>query len=262
MVFSPDNTHYELNLDRYEQTRPLPPSTYVYADLVRSGAERRVAGTFMRWNLFGVGRREPSPESMSPDGRWITGIENHNLVFRATVDGQTVKFTTDGTPFSLWDVECTWWNPWSPGGLRLAGFKHYSEGVGRFPTIEWLKPWEQSREFIAMPAGGSLYRSELYLIDGYSLQPRAKTSSLPITDVVGDLATPDTARYPYELQFSLSLRAPGVLRERPRLCPRRCRVAGVTRCPTGWSCAESKRVTETLTGVGSFPAKRAVTYTN
>ena len=34
----------------------------------------------------------------------------------------------------------------------------------RVPVVEWLKPWEQTKEIIAMPAGGTLNRSELYVL--------------------------------------------------------------------------------------------------
>lgn len=170
VAFSLHGISYELNLEGYKLSRALPPSSFSYADLVRSEAERAHPATFMRWKLFGVGRRESSPTAVSPDAQWIAAIEHHNLVLRATVDGHTVQVTSDGHPVSFWDLDCAWSNPWSPDSVHLAVFRHDTHGMRRIPNIEWLKPWEQSREFIAMPAGGALHRSTLYLIDMYSHQ--------------------------------------------------------------------------------------------
>src|SRR5690606_7450002 len=64
------------------------------------------------------------------------------------------------------------WNPWSPASDCLALIKQDTQDMALIPTIEWLKTWEQAREFIALPAGGTLFRSELYLLDLYSRRPR------------------------------------------------------------------------------------------
>lgn len=169
IAFSLEGLGYELDLDGYALRRPQPPSTYSIA-LVRSEAERAVPGTFMRESFKSVGEM-PAPESLSPDGRWIAGIEDGNLVMRATVDGQKVRFTADGTALAFWDFDASLWNPWSPTGTRFAVFKQYTQGMARIPTIEWLKPLEQAREVIAIPAGSVLQRSELYLVDMYAQQP-------------------------------------------------------------------------------------------
>ncbi len=173
--FSLDGATYELDLRSYQVTRPLPLWSSGI-ELVRSEAERAVPGAFIREIFRGMGRvQRPdlSPEVMSPDGRWIAGIEENNLVMRATVDGQKVSFTSDGTSNAFWDVEGVLWNPWSPDGQHLAVFKQHTEGMARIPTIEWLKPLEQAREIIGLPAGGTLYRSELHLIDMNSRKPVA-----------------------------------------------------------------------------------------
>ncbi len=167
--FSLEGAAYLLDLGTYTVTRPVPPSTYSSA-LVRSEAERTVPGTFMRERFQGLGPL-PSPEVMSPDGRWMAGIEDANLVMRATVDGQKVKFTTDGTPEAFWDVEGALWSPWSPNGQYLAVFKQHTEGMARLPSIEWLKPLERVQEVITIPAGAVLNRSELYLVDIFSHKP-------------------------------------------------------------------------------------------
>lgn len=150
-----NNMSYQLDLEHYT--------------FARSKADRAVPGTFMRERF--VGGEHPSPESLSPDGLWIAGIEEKNLVLRATGDGQKVRVTDDGTSLAFWDVEAELWNPWSPDNSHLAVFKHNTEGLSRVPTLEWLKPRAQIREVILIPAGGALYRSELYLIDLSSKRP-------------------------------------------------------------------------------------------
>ncbi len=160
---------YQLDLGDYTLSRMLPLSSNSMA-LVRSEAERSVPGSFLRERFIGMGAI-PSAEVKSPDGRWIAGIEARNLSLRATVDGQKVELTTDGTPLAFWDVEGELWNPWSPDTQHLAAFKQHTEGMARIPSIEWLKPLERAQEVIAIPAGGTLYRSELFLVDMNSYKP-------------------------------------------------------------------------------------------
>lgn len=45
-------------------------------------------------------------------------------------------------------------------------------GLPTIPTIKWLKPLEEAREVITIPAGADLYRSELYLLDIHARKPR------------------------------------------------------------------------------------------
>ncbi len=169
IVFSLEGSNYELDLGSYEVFQQIPPSTFV-TGLVRSEAERAVPGTFMRQKLQGQSAT-PSPEAVSPDGRWFARIDDNDVVLRASVDGQKVRFTTDGTPTVFWDVESTLWNPWSPDGQHLAVFKQHTEGLPRLPSIEWLKPLEQMQEVPRMMAGGVLHRSELYFVDIFSHRP-------------------------------------------------------------------------------------------
>jgi dipeptidyl-peptidase-4 len=169
--FSVEGDSYSLNLDSYQLTRHQPPSTYSFGVAI-SEAERAKVGTFPRERLMGLGSI-PSPEALSPDGSWIAGIKDHNLVMRATVDGMEIPFTSDGTQESFWDVEAALWNPWSPDSQFLAVLRINAEGVPRIPTIQWLKPLEQVMDVCTIPAGGVLYRSELFLVDMFKRQPVA-----------------------------------------------------------------------------------------
>ncbi len=170
--FALEGSDYEIDLDSYALDRPLPLSAYPTFKLVISEAERTEPRSFMRELFRGMGEIA-SPEVRSPDRRWIAGIDAGNLVMRATVDGQEVKLTHDGTPSAFWDVEGMLWNPWSPDGQHLAVFKQHTEGMARIPSIEWLQPIEKAQEVIGIPAGGVLNRSELYLVDVYSWKPSA-----------------------------------------------------------------------------------------
>lgn len=167
--FVVEDVSYELDLQSYELSRALPLSTGSIA-LVRGEAERARAGSFFREQFRGVGKFS-SPEAISPDGQWIASIEDDDLIMRATVDGQQVRFTDDGNALAFWDVEGALWRPWSPDSQRLAVFKQHTAGVARIPSIHWLKPLEEAQEILTLPAGGTLYRSELYLVDMNARRP-------------------------------------------------------------------------------------------
>src|SRR5690606_31764198 len=114
---------------------------------------------YMREKFLGMGPM-PSPEAMSPDGSLIATIKDHNLAMRATVDGQQLPVTSDGTEESFWDVEAALWSPWSPNSQFLAVYRQHANGVPKIPSIQWLKPLEQVIEVYNLPlAGGALYRS-------------------------------------------------------------------------------------------------------
>ena len=168
--FTLEGANFTLDLDTYKLTRQLPPTSFSI-ELVKSEAERAVPGTYLRERFQGLGPI-PSPEAMSPDGRWIATVRNNNLALRATVDGQEVPVTGDGTDAVFWDVEAALWQPWSPGSEQIAVIKQHADGMPTIPTIKWLKPLEEVREVITIPAGADLYRSELYLLDIHARKPR------------------------------------------------------------------------------------------
>ena len=170
IAFSLENKTYTLDLTSYVLEAKQSPSTFSFG-LVKSEAERGVPTTFLREQFQGLGPL-PHPESMSPDGQWIAGIENHNLTLRATVDGISSQVTSDGTEDASWDLESLLWNAWSPNSQQLAITRHHSQGLPRIPTIKWLKPLEEVHEVITIPAGADLYRSELYIFDMIARVPR------------------------------------------------------------------------------------------
>ncbi len=168
--FALEGANFTLDLETYAVTRQLPPASFSI-ELVKSEAERAVPGTYLRERFQGLGPI-PSPEAMSPDGKWIATVRNNNLALRATIDGQEVPVTDDGTDAVFWDVEAALWQPWSPTGEQIAVIKQHADGMPTIPTIKWLKPLEEVREVITIPAGANLYRSELYLLDIHAREPR------------------------------------------------------------------------------------------
>ena len=169
-AFVLEGANFTLDLNTYKVTRQLPPSSFSI-ELVKSEAERAVPGTYLRERFQGLGPL-PSPEAMSPDGKWIATVRNNNLALRATIDGQEVPVTDDGTDADFWDVEAALWQPWSPSSEQIAVIRQHADGMPTIPTIKWLKPLEEVREVITIPAGANLYRSELHLLDIHARQPR------------------------------------------------------------------------------------------
>lgn len=159
-----------LDLDTYAVERQRTPSPLGLVSYLVSEVERVTPRTFIREVFQGLGPR-PFPESLSPDGQWFVGLDNHNLTLRATVDGRVVPITDDGTEFEQWDVETTLWNPWSPDSQRLVVARISSHGMPRIPTIKWLKPLEEAEFIPTMLAGGELYDTRLHIVDLHTRTP-------------------------------------------------------------------------------------------
>lgn len=168
--FSLEGRTWRLDLDRYQLEQQQPPTAFDYSPILVSEQTRMTPRTFLKEQFSGLGR-SIVPESPSPDGKWFASMEDNDIVLRATVDGRTVKLTHDGEPELFWDVETVKWNPWSPDGQRLAAFKIGTRGMARIPTIQWLKPLEESIEVITVPAGGRINHNELYILDVFGGAP-------------------------------------------------------------------------------------------
>ena len=161
---------FVLNLDTYAVERRRAPSSLSLVSYLVSETERATPKTFVREVFQGLGPR-PYPERLSPDGQWFVGLDNHNLMLRATVDGRVVPLTDDGNEFEQWDVETTLWNPWSPDAQRLVVARIDSRGMPRIPTIKWLKPLEEAEFIPTMLAGGELYDTRLHILDLHTRTP-------------------------------------------------------------------------------------------
>jgi len=168
--FMVEGQTFLLDLDTYAIERQRTPSSLGLVSYLVSEAGRVTPRTFIREVFQGLGPR-PFPESLSPDGQWFVGLDNHNLTLRATVDGRVVPITADGNEFEQWDVETTLWNPWSPDSQRLVVARISSHGMPRIPTIKWLKPLEEAEFIPTMLAGGQLYDTRLHILDLHTRTP-------------------------------------------------------------------------------------------
>ena len=171
VAFALDGINFTLDLDSYALTSSpvVPPSPFSF-EFLKSEAERTAPGMYMRERFQGLGKLA-SPEAMSPDGKWVAGVDDNNLTLRGTIDGMAYAMTEDGTDEAFWDVEAALWRPWSPDGRVLAVTKQYADGLPKIPTIKWLQPLETVTEAYTIPAGSKLYRAELYLFDVVSRRP-------------------------------------------------------------------------------------------
>ncbi len=83
-------------------------------------------------------------EVVSPDGRWITGVEDYNLWLYSTGDVSSVQLTTDGVDDHLWGGPLLWprgpWAAWAPNSLQVAALKSDVGEARRMPIVQWLAP--------------------------------------------------------------------------------------------------------------------------
>ena len=120
--FALEGGGFTLDMSTYRVEPNLQPAATV-ASHVRPG-------TFPRRGYFGLPM--PSPDVLSPDGKWYVTLIDENVVLRSAADGGTRPLTGDGTFDDAWDVESTRlslgagltvtfvpFTPWSPDGLKL-----------------------------------------------------------------------------------------------------------------------------------------------
>jgi len=107
------------------------------------------------------------PEQHSPDGEWLAGVYDNNVVMRSTRDGRSHSLTHDGVAERFWDLESTRWrdlpglrvrfnvvSPWSPDSLALVAYRRDTREVFRMPRVNWLQPFE-SVDFIPYQKAGA-----------------------------------------------------------------------------------------------------------
>lgn len=101
-----DGNEYVVPLETYAVSRAPPSSLNPHA----------VPRVF--WSRPGWGERR---EELSPDGRWLAGINDHDVYLRSTDDGRTSPLTADGEPWYEWNLTgATPGSRWSPDGSKLA----------------------------------------------------------------------------------------------------------------------------------------------
>jgi len=164
VMFAVEGKSFTLDLTTYQLTEQQPPLSLPIYTLLADEVTRATPRLFPKEGFAGLGKMN-MPESPSPDGKWFASVLDNNIALRATVDGQTVLLTNDGTEQVSWDVETVKWQAWSPDAQRLAVMRVDTTDMARIPTVHWLKPLEQVTEVITIPAGGVLNRNELFVLN-------------------------------------------------------------------------------------------------
>ncbi len=151
-------------------TYALDMSAYTVERLPAPGATPAMAvrpGTFPRRGYFSIPM--PSPEVLSPDGKWYATLIDENVALRSASDGSTRNLTADGTFDDAWDVESTRltlgpgitiryvpFTPWSPDSLKLWATRTDRSKLPRKAELHYMETVERivMRPFAA--AGGHL----------------------------------------------------------------------------------------------------------
>lgn len=101
-------------------------------------------------------------EALSPDGRWLLGLEDYNLYLRSTHDGRRQRLTDDGTEAHMWDPVGA---KWSPDGFKLIVRRFDLRAMRRVPIVHWL-PLAEDVEFMRWGrAGQAMWQVDLFVLD-------------------------------------------------------------------------------------------------
>ena len=100
--------------------------------------------------------REDRPDGMSPDGKWVAFVRNHDLYVRSVESGREIRLTTDGEPERAWATpvpsptlmvrehsETPDTDPlvfWSPDSRRLATYRIDTRGTGTLSMVQHAPP--------------------------------------------------------------------------------------------------------------------------
>ncbi|MDE0365371.1 MAG: alpha/beta fold hydrolase [Gammaproteobacteria bacterium] len=166
-TFALEGDTYRLDMTAYRVERVTAPRM-TPAMAVRPG-------TFPRRGYFSLAL--PSPEVLSPDGRWYVTLIDENVALRSAADGSTRPITTDGTFDDAWDVESTRlslgtgitvtyvpFTSWSPDSLKLWATRTDRSKLPRKGELHYMETTERivMRPFAA--AGGHLDHVRPYIL--------------------------------------------------------------------------------------------------
>lgn len=170
-----DGGKYSLDLGTYQVEKLEEESEgSLLAEAYATGKAKYTPQWFLREPFWARGKSY-APEAMSPDGRWLLGLNESNIYIRATIDGLKIPLTNDGTMYHEWDVDSFNYYPWSPDAQRFVVSKVDSSGMDRIPTIQFLKRKQQvfPHESVSIAAGAPQQRVQLYVFDVHSRTPVA-----------------------------------------------------------------------------------------
>ena len=166
-TFSLEGRRFSLDLATYQvEEQPAPAAT------VAAGVR---PGTFPRRGYFGMAI--PSPEVLSPDGKWYATLVDDNVALRSAADGSTHALTTDGTFDDAWDVESTRltlgagitivyvpFTPWSPDSLKLFATLTDRSKLPRKGELRYMETIERTIPRPFATAGGHLDHVRPYIL--------------------------------------------------------------------------------------------------
>ncbi len=101
---------------------------------------------------------------ISPDGRYVSFVRNHNLWLVSVADGKERAFTEGGTeevrkgeldwvyPEEL-EITTAYW--WAPDSSAIAYFEMDERKVAQYPLVEFTSPVGEAEEERYPPAGGA-----------------------------------------------------------------------------------------------------------
>jgi len=142
--FTVEDTEFILSLDSYEIRRAPAPAE-----------EGRI--------------RAQSGEVLSPDGRWIATVKDHNLWLTSAADGRQVQLTSDGVQDYEWVLHPILQRhgaKWSPDGSILAATKEDYRQAPKIPLVDWLGSKEEVEwSLFDRKPGLPIREVELSLID-------------------------------------------------------------------------------------------------
>ncbi len=139
-----------------------------------SDRERKTPKEYLRSTR--LGGAVPALEVPSPDRAYLLSTDNSNIVARSTYDGRVVRLTEDGRPESEWRFDAPSLTApgsaaprpsacWSPDSRKVAAYKVDLRGVYQAPQVHYLKSQDEVVYNYGAKAGGTMERTNLYVLD-------------------------------------------------------------------------------------------------
>ena len=109
------------------------------------------------------GKESIADPKISPDGRYVSFVRNHNLCLVSVADGKERAFTEGGTeevrkgeldwvyPEEL-EITTAYW--WAPDSSAIAYFEMNESKVAKYPLVDFTSPTGEAEEERYPPAGG------------------------------------------------------------------------------------------------------------
>jgi dipeptidyl-peptidase-4 len=110
------------------------------------------------------GKENISDPKISPDGKYVSFVRNHNLWLVSVADGKERAFTEGGTeevrkgeldwvyPEEL-EITTAYW--WAPDSSAIAYFEMNESKVAKYPLVDFTSPVGEAEEERYPPAGGA-----------------------------------------------------------------------------------------------------------